>query len=429
MLGLTAPSSRAAEPPAPHQRLQELDDKLEAGTISTDETRELLRALTRQALRSQPAEAPVAVGLGDKVIAVYHDRNTTKLVIEARQPFVAGIPVFVGPQETEVVLQDLLSRSKNLYYYAASAPGRVPVDEGDAVFTQKTRVLETPSPLMLKIKEVYTFEQKARGEVTAVQDGRAMIDRGTLHEVRERDIYRVLDASGNRKGYLEIRGIGDLQSSGVLYDRMEDRHRRVLTTEPGDRVVFMGQRKLFGFGGAVGWSLRGHEEYGIREKGTSYGGVWNLMFKNGWGFEVFLGTLQRTLKAGQQISIPILGRTDIFRQSVDFQVDYQAPIALKKNFFFPSVASPYVILGGGYYHAVLKKVEFVDDFPVFYTREWGQSSSGVFPLLGTGVEFFPARLIRPRFDFRWLGGRTLHAGDKSLSTEAFMAYIGLFSAW
>ncbi|MBI5595718.1 MAG: hypothetical protein HY928_06465 [Elusimicrobia bacterium] len=418
------------------ERFRQLSEKLDAGTLSPEETQEFLRAISHMVRSPETPPAPrfpqpVAKGLGDKVIAVYHDRNTTKIVIEARQPLVAGIPVFVGPRETEVVLQDLLSRSKNLYYYAASAPGRVPADEGDAVLTQKTRVLVTPSPLKLKIKEVYTFEQKARGEVTAVQDGRAMIDRGTLHEVRERDIYKVLDSSGQRKGFLEIRGIGDLQSSGVLYDRLEDRRKRALMTEPGDRVVFLGQRKLFGFGGFYGASTAGRTEFRTAEKAGAKGLVWNLMFKDGWGVEAVLGSFDKKLKGSEDIRItrPVFPTLGEFIQGVDESVTYLFPVAVKKNFFFPSVASPFALVGMAFCDAALTKTEAVWDSPQRYSIEFNDRYKNFIPMLGAGVEFFPARLIRPRIDIRWFKGPTLRASDKTLRTEQAFASIGISSAW
>ena len=57
------------------------------------------------------------------------------------------------------------------------------------------------------------------------------------------------------------------------------------------------------------------------------------------------------------------------------------------------------------------------------------SNTTVAPILGGGVDFFPARLIRPRIEFRWIAGPTLHAGHKTLNTEIGLLSLSLFSAW
>lgn len=438
-LGIAASTAHAAAsaPTESIEHLKELGSKLDAGTLSPAEAQELLRALTHQAISAGETTptvqaAPTTPGTGDKVIAVYFDRNTTKLVIEARHPFVAGNPVFVGPTEIEAVLQDLLSRSQGLYYYAASIPEHVTVNKNDLVVTQKARVMEAASALQLKISETYTFESKRRGEVTAVQDGRAMIDRGTLHEVRERDIYRVLDASGARKGFIEIRGIGDLQSSGVLYNRVEDRNKLALQTAPGDRVVFMGQRKLFSLGAFTGIRVNKNEEFGGTERGNARGLIWNLMFRNGWGFEAVFGEITRSIAGSGLDQIPRpFGVVGEYRQRIDETASYSFPVAIKKNFLFPSIASPFVLAGAAYYRAGIDYSKTANDPSggKMYTNSWSASTRGIAPMLGAGVELFPARLIRLRVDVRRFTGPTIHANDKTLSAEQTFVSFGIFSGW
>lgn len=225
---------------------------------------------------------PAAAGdsAAGRVIAVYGDRNSTKLVIEAREPLVAGTNVYAGTDEVAATLGDLLSKSGELLYYGASVPGKADLEVGDEVVTARRRIA-APNPLRLKITEAYTFEQKREGEVTAVQDGRAMIDRGTLHEVRERDLYRVYGPDNRYKGLLEVRGIGDLQSSGLLYNALEDTRREALAARPGDRVVFVGQRKLFGLGLAGGQAAGRADAFGEFEKTAGGGLVWSIIFRDG----------------------------------------------------------------------------------------------------------------------------------------------------
>lgn len=423
----------------PMGRIRGLADRWESGELSTAEKDELLRSVVTQMLRSGALEkpagppgsqaAPASTASGNKVIAVYPDRNTTQVVIEARQPLVAGSLVFAGPEELQVTLDDVLARSGDLYYYSASTPGKARIHINDAVVTQQKRKIETPSALTLKIQETYTFEQKRLGEITAVQDGRAMIDRGTLHEVRERDIYKIYDSSGGYKGFLEIRGIGDLQSSGVLYNRMEDRRKLALKTVPGDRTVFVGQRKLLALGVLTGIPMRRRTEYAAREKAVGGGLAWDLMFKNGWGFELMFGLFQRNLSSSEVLA-PDLNNTDL--QKLDSKAVYYAPFVVKKNFFFPAVVSPFLMAGGTFVEASLKYHELHSHpgVPPIRTDEtWADSRATVAPVFGAGVDFFSARLIRPRIDFRWIAGPTLRAGHKTFNTETGLLSFSVFSAW
>lgn len=447
LLGAVAVPAPAAElapaKPDPTERMRALAERWESGELTAAEKDELIRSFIVESLRagppgrqaSPPAAAPTSELLPTKVIAVYPDRNTTKLVIESRQPLISGTLMYAGPRELQVTLGDLLARSGDLAYYSASTPGKAPIKEGDAVIPRQRRVLDTPSPLRLKIEETYTFEQKRFGEVTAVQDGRAMIDRGTLHEVRERDLYKVLDSSGATKGFLEIRGIGDLQSSGVLYNRMEDRRPRALSTAPGDRTVFIGQRKLMALGFLGGFSPIRREEFGKKEKTEGLGLAWDLMFKNGWGVELLFGAYQRVMYAGKLLvehTPPAREVTSL--EKFDMKVIYYAPFVVKKNFFFPSTVSPFVLLGGSvvessisFHHQHVNPNIFPNSTLVDQT--WTDSATTVAPVFGGGVDFFPARLIRPRFDVRWFAGPTLHAGRKHLNTEMLTLSFSLFSAW
>lgn len=373
-------------------------------------------------------------GAAGRVIAVYPDRNTTKLVVEAREPLVAASNVFVGPDEVQATLGDVLSRSGDLYYFSASVPGKADVKIGDEVLTQRERRLETPNPLRLKISENYTFEQKRKGEVTAVQDGRAMIDRGTLHEVRERDLYRVYGADKRYKGLLEIRGIGDLQSSGELYNALEDRRRDALKTAPGDRVVFAGQRKLFALGLVGGVQPSNGRAFGVPENSTGAGLLWGLTFRDGWGVEVLFGYYGRDLKESRVVGSTSFGNARI-DERLSRSARFLAPIWLKKSFFFPAIVSPYLAAGGSLFMGDLRYESVYTPpnavmlgIPNTYINDKGKSLT-VVPVLGGGVEFFPARFFRPRLEVRWFDGPTMHAGPETFDTESAFVSAGFFTAW
>lgn len=357
-----------------------------------------------------------------KIITSYVDRNTTKMVIEAREPLVAGRNVYVGPKSIPVTVDDLLSRSKGLYYYSAKAAGKVEIEKGAEIRTQPTRELKTPSILSLTIKETYTFEQKRRAEITAVQGNRAMIDRGTLHEVRERDLYRIYDSSGRYKGLLEVRGIGDLQSSGILYNALEDFRRGSLSTQPGDRAIFRGQRKLFGLGLVGG--IRGRRDFIFngREENFGVGLIWNVTFRDGWGAEIFFGGFARDGEGHNNFPIP---PWEYHFESNTRRALFIAPIWLKKNFFYPFVVSPF--LGAGL-SLFVGKNDYRVLAPDIDINEKKKVTT-VVPVLGAGIELFPARFFRPRFDVRWFGGPKIEAAGNTYDTKSVFYSFGFLTTW
>lgn len=370
------------------------------------------------------AEAPKA-----KVIASFHDRQSTKLIIESREPLVAGSAVYVGPERTPAALGGLLSRSDPVYYYGAIIAGKKNIPSGAEVSLTAGRagelpqnVLKQPGIMSFNLAGQHTFDQKRLGEVTAIQNGRAMIDRGTLHEVRERDLYRVYDSSGRYKGMLEIHGMGDLQSSGSLYNRIEDfgHRRRVNQTTPGDRVEFAGQRKLFGLG-AVGAVRHGTGRVLNRQEETFGAGLlWNVTFRDGWGAEALFGVFSRSGSA--ELGRGTFPNHVIERNSVD--VKFVLPVWFKKNFFYPSAVSPFMAAGfsflrGSNSHQTLGSIASSEDKLKFT----------IVPMLGGGVEFFPGRFFRPRLEVRYFNGPRIQAGPSVVYTESVFYGAGFATTW
>lgn len=49
--------------------------------------------------------------------------------------------------------------------------------------------------------------KKKNAVVTVVEGDKILINRGSLHEVDKRDIYKIYDVHGKYKGMLELRGV------------------------------------------------------------------------------------------------------------------------------------------------------------------------------------------------------------------------------
>lgn len=382
------------------------------------------------AVSCAPVRAAAAETSQVKVIASFHDRQSTKLILESRQPLVSGRPVYIGPERITASLGDLLSRSDPAYYYGAVIAGKKDIPSGTEVSLDGPTAGELPPTLLsdpkiqsFKLSERYTFDQKRRGEVTARQGDRAMIDRGTMHEVQERDLYRVYDSSSRYKGMLEIHGMGDFQSSGRLYNRLEDFNRRAAWTEPGDRVEFVGQRKLFALGAVGAVNSRSQKILNRSEEAFGAGLLWNVTFQDGWGAEVFFGMFSR----GGNAKISHLGQgpfPTLIIEENEVDAKFVLPMWFKKNFFYPSTVSPFLAVG----------FSFLRGTNSYETTGSNASSTDkriftVAPMLGGGVEFFPGRFFRPRLEVRYFNGPLLRAGPTSFRTESVFYGAGFATSW
>jgi len=359
-----------------------------------------------------------------KVMTAYADQGFTKMIIQSEKELIQGRNVYVGPDAVIATIGSLLSRSASSYYYGATAAGKRNIREGDTVSLEAPRPTSVASSVQEMIKQNYTFEQKRTALVTAVQDNRALIDRGTLNEVRERDIYRIYDSSGHYKGMLEIHGLGDLQSSGKLYNRLGDLHRNAASVRPGDKVIFAGQRKLFALGAMGGFRNNLERVLGRLETAYTGGLLWNVTFPDGWGAEILFGAAYRTNHSKILTTNPsrpyLLDSREETRQAA-----FIAPIWLKKNLFFPSIVSPFLAAG-----LSLMTAEHLNNVTDTYgVVNETKNVTTVVPVLGAGVEFFSGRFFRPRIEMRWYDGPKITAAGSDFNTQSVFYSAGFMTAW
>ena len=373
-----------------------------------------------------------------KVIASYIRESRTVLILETKVPLVSGASVYVGEGARAIVDDKLASNvppanpqaespipgenagdkgsitlpNQNLpptaFYYGATLVKKEDIPLGSVV---RTEAPVAPSFLQVKMEEHYTFEPKRYATVTARQGDRVMINKGSLNEVNDRDIYRITGSDGRYKGLIEMSGVGDFQSSGVLYNRMEDMHRDALKTGVGDKLEFIGQRKLFGLGLMAG--IRSSQEMVEDTRESTYGGglLWNITSRDGWGIEVLFGGFFRD---GEGLKNNV---RDI--RSAKFV----APTWIKKNFFYPSVVSPF--LGAGI--ALFTGTNHYQDYNLNIDQTSG--STTISPVIGGGIEFFSGRFFRPRIEVRYIKGPRLNAGGNTFNNESIFYSAGFLTTW
>src|SRR3989344_3502141 len=123
-----------------------------------------------------------------KVIDVYVKGDVTHCTLEVRKPLVPGKNISLSNGDT-IVVDEQLGEKNGIYYYAASAVGKPKISVGTDVFGAEVKGFIKGKEIYLKMERKSTFAPKKFGEVTAVQNDRALVDKGSLHEVRERDLY------------------------------------------------------------------------------------------------------------------------------------------------------------------------------------------------------------------------------------------------
>lgn len=392
-----------------------------AATAAAQETSSRALAVSTQAPTTE-APPPPAAPKGITVIDAYQDGGSTKFVLQSPQPLVVGQPVYAGPAETLITVGEMLSRKGGIYLYPASVPGWSAVKAGDAVLVEKTVRGGVPEAVARSLRAAGGVEQKEVAEITAVQGDRLIIDKGTLNEVHERDLYRIIDASGTFKGFLEVRGIGDTQSSAV-FSKVGWTYKKTPPPVPGDYGVFLGQRRLFGLGVVAGAAQRKQILHAFDE--TKGGGLlWSLTFYDGWGVEALFGRYERTGADSTKQDLD-LAINRIFTR--DFRkAHYLMPIWVKKSFRYPKRISPFVAAGGYWFTGEHShELELPGERPVAEKR----MRHGLYPTAGFGVEFFPARFIRPRVEVRHFWGPDLVARGNIFRTDSTFYSIGLLTSW
>jgi hypothetical protein len=373
-----------------------------------------------------PPQVPPSAKKTIKIMSSFMDKSTHKLLIETNEQLVSGRPIYVGPSGVPFALAQLVSRTEFAYYYLATAQGAQPVTEKDAVTLEKPKPTElsVAKIMSMDIKQHVTFEPKKRGAVSAIMGDRAMIDKGSVHEVDKLDLYRIYDSSGHYKGLIEVRGVGDFQSQGWLYRTLEDRFWKADPIAVGDTVVFAGQRKPFSIGGLGVLPLKQHQMVEA-DKGQVLGGglVLTYTLTDGWGAELLGGIISHTAK-GRDATAENVGRWESEQEA---KATYYMPLWIKKNFFYPSNISPFLAFGFSAYRAHISS--YYLDTPAGQTDQSRRKGAGVAPVIGGGFEFFPGKTFRPRIQVLYLGGRPVHGNLSTFNTEILVYGFGASMQW
>lgn len=308
-----------------------------------------------------------------KIVDSYLEGTTTQILIEANRLLNTSQTIFLHGG-ISATIRDLMSmrETEGMYYYNAYIPAKVRVLSGENVFLEVTQ----KEGKLKKFERDAIFMKKKYATVTFVEDKKALINRGSLHNVDKRDVYKVFDSSGQIRGEIELYGIGDFLSVGELNYPLEQGGKRE-DAQGGNQAVFVGNRKVVGLGLLSTVYLGNRDNLSAGSGSTKYFGAgmtWSAIKRRGNIFEFLLGWNTKE-------TYPV-GLNSMFSYFI-------TPVWFRKAFFYPGPVSPSLGIGLSYHRNVssIQNAELI--------------SHRVAPLLTGCIEFFNGQTFHLRLDLQY----------------------------
>lgn len=341
--------------------------------------------------------AQVPIG---KVVDSYIQGTTTQMLIEVNRFLNTSQVVYLHGGIPITIREAMsISEKQGINYYRAYSNDKLRVLPGENVFLESLAKSEKLS----RFERAAIFMKKRYGTVTLVEGDKALINRGSLHNVDKRDVYQVVDKVGRPKGQVELYGIGDFVSGGRIQHLFEYGGSRTAIAE-GDSVEYVGNRKILGFGFMAGRAFVQSEKPGGRHVYIAGGGLlWSVFFRKGWSAEWLWGTAVKTSYPDHEKQL----HASIF-----------SPLWVKKNFYHPKDISPFLLAG-----------------LINYKTSYNQSSNilkqkkGYLPFVGIGLELFSGRLFHLRWDAHYYSTPALEYQGNRIRTQGLYGYFGASACW
>jgi len=380
-----------------------------------------------------------------KVVNVYAREKTIVLALEVNTQLPFNLTVYIS-KSIPAIVGDKFNEEGGLYYYEARVPivGKIQkgIEKGEIVYAvgEKKGV-----EVYLKLeKKAKVFKPKKQGQVIAAYEKDVQIDRGSLHKVRERDIYAVCNPEGKLKGAMEISAIGDRESLGELYQKKGPK------IEPGDQVIYLGQRKYYGAGNFYGKSLPPSEkekEEGM-EKALQLSGLTTVLswvFRGGWGIHLAFPNYIGEYRYSSYQDVKVTTYPDESRLTQNFclvknlTVNIWAPLWVKKNFFYPSWFSPYLGAGLAYFTGNFRHhywVNYSSSSPLGTSSFWSETltddegeEAGLTFFPAIGIELFPSYQFHIFFDAKYIYTPWIRGKNEKHNYQGWLFSIGYTQNW
>ncbi|MFH2070070.1 MAG: hypothetical protein ABIJ11_02500 [Elusimicrobiota bacterium] len=339
-----------------------------------------------------------------KVSGVYRRGKGLIVTVELELKLPIGLVVYIDKdRQIPAILGDHHGIEQNKHIYEGTVAKQVEIATGEKVYAVGEKKQGT-TEVYLKLDRKALFVPKKEGHVLASYGRQVHIDRGSLHEVRERDIYAIYDSSGKYKGKIELAGIGDHQAIGKLYT---DTKKEI---GPGDTVKYLGQRRFFGLGvyGSVDMNSVVNVFGSIVDKSEkrvearSGGLLWWWTFTNGWGINWIWMSHHSSLETEKKY----------------FKMNYWFPLTIRKHFFYPSWISPYIGCSFGWL-----EVGFGEQFG---GAKWYKN---IFLSPTTGLELFQTKLFHVSFNANYITAPEMEHSDEKFQYSVWIVSFGITTNW
>lgn len=343
-----------------------------------------------------------------KIVDSYLQGTTTHMMIESNRMLNTSQPVYLHGG-IPIAVREVMSirETEGVYYYRAYTPEKVRILPGESIFLEP---LKKDSRLP-EFERKAIFLKKKYATVTLVEEDKVLVNRGSLHNVDKRDVYRVFDQNGKIKGEIELYGIGDFLSAGSYRYPVEFGGKGESFHE-GDSAVFVGNRKVIGLT-PFHFVLYQQAGKGLRlgADAAIYQGLgittWSFILRKGNIFEWMIGAV------AAEKTYSNLGT---------LTSEHRFPFWFRKTFFYPSFISPSLSFGFSFY-----RNELIEKKDKTNTALGPINSLG--PLLGAGVEFFTSSAIHLRLDGHYYPTPSRTFNDKKYRTDALFLLGGISINW
>lgn len=338
-----------------------------------------------------------------KIVDSYIEGSTTQMLIEVDRYLNTSQTVFLHGGIPIVVREVVsISERQGVHYYRAYSPEKLRALPGETVFAEPT----SQSQKLRIFERKAIFMNKKHGTVTLIEDGKALINRGSLHNVDKRDIYKIYDKHGKSKGIMELYGIGDFLSAAHVYYPIEKGGKKAEIKE-GDSVVFVGNRKIVGTGLMLILYQGDSKNLRAESGAVTYqaGGVlWSLILRKGRMIETWFGGVQK------ERFPPGIQRLDS---------NFSFPIWFRKAFYYPGILSPSVMVGLARSETIVQPLETQEELTKY----------GLAPILGFCLETFTGRMVHLRFDLQYYATPDRQYMGKNYDMNALFLIGGITINW
>ncbi|MFH1282410.1 MAG: hypothetical protein ABII27_01950 [bacterium] len=298
-------------------------------------------------------------------------------------------------------------------------------------------------------------KSKKTGEIWRVEGDLIELNKGSIHKVREGDVYRIYNNENTYIGKMEIGAIADTISIGLSYKKNH-------SIKKGDTARYSGQRCFWGTGLLYGQNKAtfngiGDYTFGRFSDYEMFGLYWRFVFRKDWGIGFLAGQVNM-----KQDGIRLNGVSNKFPDgwkkyegfnytyaskyysqgtfySIDYEGNYEInfPIDVRKYFFHPKWYTFYTGAGIAFmkisYKYKLSNTEFSGTYwntgTTTIIKKQETSYSKLIPQLTCGTELTLGRYFKVCIALNYFHGPKFYIDGYNEFTRPLILSCALIGTW